>query len=37
MIRGEHWAGTEFAKKLWEGHDIPYCVRFDDVSMFTQP
>jgi len=26
-------AGTEFAKKLWG--DRPYCLRFDDVTMFT--
>jgi len=28
-------ARTEFAKKLWG--DKPYCLRFDDVTMFTQP
>jgi len=27
--------GTEFAKKRWG--DKPYCLRFDDVTMFTQP
>jgi len=32
----QHAAGTEFAKKLWGG-DKPYCLRFDDATMFTQP
>jgi len=28
-------AGTEFRKKLLG--DKPYCLRFDDVTIFTQP
>jgi len=34
-IKNHHLSRTEFAKKLWE--DKPYCLRFDDVTMFTQP
>ena len=29
-------SGVEVAKKLWGG-DKPYCLGFDDVTMFTQP
>ena len=31
-----HWvSGTEFAKIFWG--DKPFCLRFDDVAIFSQP
>jgi len=35
LIPDEHESGTEFATKLWG--DKPYCLCFDDVTVFTQP
>jgi len=35
FVTSQFDAGTEFAKKVWG--DNPYCLRFDDVTMFAQP